>query len=307
MKITYGILAPIIHAERDQRGLMVVEFKAANSPKIIESSAGIYKGQSTRNRVENIARIETMNQVQKSVSNLIRSTLGFGFAGRLISRAATEVMHDQKAIEQYSKKDKQEAVVRAFKRVQSNFSYDRAAGGWVLVEALSTFDKQRMDGPVQDKFDQEILGRMLVELAEAEGGINRKERGFLSKFVTEEDNMVDHFSLKQQISRAELQETSAKARNTIFMMATAMVLIDQDISAPEKSRLVQYAQMFDFGTDKTNELILEAKLYVLEMALHEMGTEREQVLEFADTIKLDHEEAERFAVRYRKRNDLIDL
>ncbi|MEM6725662.1 MAG: hypothetical protein AAF598_16590 [Bacteroidota bacterium] len=307
MKITYEILEPIIHSQRDNRGLMTVQFKAANSPKIIESSAGIYKGQSTRNRVENIARIEAMNQVQKSVSSAIRSTLGFGFFGKVVSRAATEVMHDQKAIEQYSKSDKREAVIRAFKRVQSNFTYDRAKGGWLLVEALTRFDKQRMEGPIQEKFDQEILARMLVELAEAEGGINRKERSFLGQFITEDDNKVDIFSLKQKISRAELQETSAKARNTIFMMATAMVLIDQNISAPEKSRLVQYAQMFDFGPAKTNELILEAKLYVLEMALHEMGTEREQVLEFADSIKLDHEEAERFVVRYRKRNDLIDL
>ncbi|MEM7104637.1 MAG: hypothetical protein AAF502_15985 [Bacteroidota bacterium] len=303
MNITYEDIKPIIEREQLTEYRMVVWFKADNSPKIIESSANIQRSQAEYNQVESIVRDDIIDHLQDVVRGVVGGVLGKGLVGRISTRATERLMHENRRKFSYSKMDKRRAVVEAFKRVATQFSFDRNTGSWKLIEGLSQFDKKRVDNPITNGYDKEVLARMLIELAEIDAGISNKEQTFLESYLDHNVGSVRELALMDPLSKVELEEVSQKSKETVFMLATAMVLVDERASASEKTHLLTFAGMFGFSTEKVNELILNAKLFILEQAIYKVGHSREALFAFADKIKLSREEAERHFIRYKKRID----
>ncbi|MBK6622492.1 MAG: TerB family tellurite resistance protein [Saprospirales bacterium] len=165
---------------------------------------------------------------------------------------------------------------------------------------MSAVEEQIGKSPLSTRFDREVLARILVELASADGEIESAEQEFLESVVGAEFGSINELMAMEPVSPVECEELNPGVRETIYLLAWVMSLVDLDVNPSERSILMEYAGMFGFSGQKTEEIIRKARLYLLESSIA-ADTSREELFSLADSLGVDRNDAERALIQLKKR------
>lgn len=315
MEITYAHIEQLIVRQEVDGSMVHCEFRTPKG-QILESSARIRRSRSMEGRMKRKVTQLVTNRTRQQVSRMARSLLGGGMLGRIGSQLIRESSSNESlGINNHTNEEKRTAVLEAFQKVQNYFDFDEVSGTWKAPivstkirkrdnnkpkDRLSLFEKQVKKAPITSHYDKEILARILVELANADGEISKEEKEFLTSLIDPKLGHIDDFLEKDPISQIECEEVTAAVKETIYMMAWVMSLIDLELDEAEKDILMEYADMFGFSKEKTQELTKKAKFYIIETTV-EPSISRNDLYELADTIELARDEAERALIDIKKR------
>lgn len=297
--------------------------------EIYEASNLISATKTIGNAVQQqVAKVVKRN-ARRQTNRLIRSMLG-GTAGRIGSKVARSALSNVGSSneENYTTADKEEAIVKAFNRVSRHFEpsrservvrerpdrgerrsrdRDRDRGSdrrrsrrGEREESDSEYENIVNNNPVENGYEQEILSRFLVAIADADGKITPEEREMLTEIIPSRFGTIQEIQNKDQVSRIEAEELSDNVKETVYLLGWAMALSDYDIDAAEVRILTRYGEIFGLPDHRKEKLEILAKKYCLEQAITE-DTSREDLFELADGIQLERDEAERCMISFKKK------
>ncbi|MGB1204935.1 MAG: hypothetical protein ACPG5B_04765 [Chitinophagales bacterium] len=299
----YKDIKHLIVSQKEENGTMFCEFQDPSSQQIIRSEAKMKYKSSKRREVEHIAHSSAFYAMRIELMNALTKTIGTGYFGHAVRRMVYAMLPDSPSAspkgKAYNDHERKVAVVAAFKKVKNQFNQDRRQGTWEMKREESTFDTVIKQAPITKVYDQEILMRMLIELARLDG-ISAEEHLFLQSFTSD---MISFNELlnKPNISHIEFEETTPAVRETMYLLAWVIALIDKKLTYSEKNKLTDYASMLNISYQRTQDLIKYAKHHIIGVAMkNELG--KGAILQIAQDIELSNEEAERAMVQYRKRN-----
>ncbi|MEY4903799.1 MAG: hypothetical protein RLZZ292_1614 [Bacteroidota bacterium] len=307
MELTYEVVEPFLISSDFNGAIVNCEFQT-KSGEIVKSMGSIRRSNTLQSEVTRNFKMVAINQARMQATSLLRNVLGggaIGIIGTNVLRSATSQQH---LGWNYDETEKQGAIVEAFKKVQQYFPFDEGKGDFVkpilaptqTIQQLSAFEQQLVKSPVKSRYDKEILARILVEIANADGNISSEEREFLGEYINPELGTVSSLLMRDPVSPIECEEVDKGIRETILMAAWVMSLIDFRLHPSEESILGEYADMFAIADTTIERIIKDAKYYVLEHAIS-AGTPRNELFGFADKLKLSHDDAERCMIAMKKR------
>ncbi len=299
MEITYEHIKPYILEEKVQGSKVFAKFQVDD--QIFESTGAIKTDTSDgKQRVTRMVKNTAIGRLRSTVLQVLRRAVGGGFAGTAISMAGNEVVRQGTDGIKHSRKDREKAVVAAFEKITTDITYE--GGRWRLATEFSEFEKLIRRQPLTKAYDKKILARMLVEMARADGTIEKEEKAFFDDFLNEETGQLRDLMRAPAISMVECEEVNKEARENVFMIVAAVALTDNEFSEEEKQKLDEYSQMFDFRVEKHEELLRYAQDYTIEAYIRANGKmSRDEIYAFADKIGMERSEAERTQIRLEKR------
>lgn len=148
----------------------------------------------------------------------------------------------------------QAAILEAFDAVSHQFSWSEQHGAYVdaalAVELLTDFDRRLKLKPLTNEWDRHVALRIMAEVGQADGELKPGERDLLQSFVQDESQDLNAILAMPELTKAELERVSDDAPETILMLAYAIAMSDQDLSAREKQKLTHYAALLGIGSAK---------------------------------------------------------
>lgn len=134
-ELTYDSIRPLVIGEQQQDDLMKVTFRCPRSGRVLSADAVIEARETVGSVATDVAKRETAWGLFSWVSNAVSSVLGGGVAGEVAGHVAGETAYrgveDSRSFS-FSAKDKETAVLEAFRSVQESFVYDEQNGQWVM-------------------------------------------------------------------------------------------------------------------------------------------------------------------------------
>lgn len=313
MKFSYDLIEPLLIESEVEGSEIYCAFEIPGTGEIVESSARIKRTGSVQSDVTRQITRMGSNLLRREASRLVRRSLGGGILGRLGSSTVRSATRNVQTGFQFTREDKEEAIVDAFKKVAHRFNFDESQGTWTKAPAVtaktqerpapeqkSAVEEQIENAPLSTRFDREVLARILVELASADGEVEREEQEFLESIVGTEFGSINELMAMEPVSPVECEELSTGVRETIYLLAWVMSLTDLDVNQSERNILLEYAGMFGFSDQKMEEIIRKAKMYLMESSIT-VDTSREELYDLADRLSLDRNDAERALIRLKKR------
>lgn len=301
-RLTYDYIKPLIAREEIRGSELYCEFKCPKSGKVIGSSSSIQ--QSATNQVKENFKQSLFYSIQSTISSLIyRLFSSFGTVGSIVGSATSSATNsvNVNTSQKISKKEKENAVIEAFKSVLFNFYWDEKEKRWLIAKDPSPFMLQLHNQPIREKYDSETMARILTEISNLDGKITDSEKELLKKFIPADVGDIDSLLKKGKLSSAELKEIEAK--ESTLMLAWTAALVDENLADVEKSRLSEYAQAFGIEKEREEELKKLAQHYIIENAAAAGSLEtNENLTQLADKIGITHEDAERALISYKKRS-----
>ena len=299
MEITYESIKPYLVEEQVQGSKITCKFQVEN--QMFESFSPLRSDNSDgKGRVVKMVRNSAIGRLRSSVLQVLRRAVGGGFAGTAVSMAGAEVARQGTDSIRYSRKEKEQAIVKAFEKITPELTFE--GGRWRLAKEFSEFEKLVRRQPLTKAYDKKILARMLVEMANADGTIEKEEKEFFDDFLTEETGSLRDLMRAPAISMVECEEVSKESAENVFMIVAAVALTDNEFADEERQKLNEYAQMFDFHPDREEELLRFAQDHTIEMYVRSHGQmTRDEIYAFAEKIGMERSEAERSQIRIEKR------
>ncbi len=316
-EITYAELQGLIEHQEVKGSRVEVTFRCPKTGVTQTSSAGIQRGQDLGNVAMSAMKQNLWRSLRSGIMRAISGLLGRGMLGQVGRQVSNEVVRNAGHGARHTGADVETAVVAAFLSVQNQFR--REGSGWVAAhgqvnpEAVDTgFHAQLRGAPVQERYDQGVLARVMVELAKGDGQLSDEERSMVSAFVDPSLGTIDQLATRPALSKVELSEASAAARDTILMLGWALALSDKSLAASEAARLESLASGFGITADRVGALKGFAQAFLLDQALdvaYRSGARdaaaHQEAMQIAAAIGLDSESAERADVRYRKARGIV--
>ena len=236
----------------------------------------------------------------------------------ILAPPSRRVSTDQRR-HQYSEADRRDAVVRAFIRVRKKFVWDIACERFIsraaADEVLTAFNRQIEAAPVIVPNDQELVARMLTEVACADGDYGDAERRFIEGFVDQgdADDLVRRAS-ETPLGPEELAGASAgPVRETMLLLAWALAYSDERLVEGEELKLAEFAERLNIEDSEVDKLKLYAQVHLIDNSLghcYHSGSRDPEVyswvLELAEKIGLPASEVEVADTRFRKRYGIAD-
>lgn len=299
MEITYESIRPYLLEEAIDGSKITCKFKVEDQE--FESSANIKTNMKDGTaRVTKMVKNTALGRLRSTVLRVLRRAVGGGFAGTAVSMAGNEAMRQGTDSIKHSQKDKEEAIVRAFEKITAELTFE--GGKWRLAKEFSEFEKRLKKNPITKAYDKKILARMLVEIARADGAIEKEEKEFFEDFLNEETGTLGELMRAPAVSVVECEEITKEGKENVFMIVAAVAISDHEYEDEERFRLEEYATMMGFDDDKRDDLIRYAQDYTIEMYIRANDVmTRDEVYAFADKIGMDRGEAERTQIRLDKR------
>lgn len=303
MEITYELIKPIILEEKMEGSTMYCKFKVEG--EIFESKNSVRVDSSdTSNKIKGMVKLNMISRMRSTLMRVIRTAVGGGIAGNTAAMVGNEVVRSQTSGANYSAADKQRAVIDAFERISFNLYFDQEVKEWKIARRLSDFEKRLKANPLTVPYDKKTLARLLLEMAKADGQISSEEKDFFQEFLDEDTGTFAELMRAATLSKVELEEVSASAKENVFMIACAVALTDKSFDESEKEKLIEVAAHMNIPENKRIDLLKLAQDYTIETAIQSSGTmSREEVYAFADKIGMDRAEAERAQIKFEKRQD----
>jgi hypothetical protein len=305
-EFTYEMIEPlIVFQETDGRNVFV-EFGLPGSQEVFESKASIKKGNDVGSKVKRRVAQVAKSQARNIATRAIRGAVGGGFVGRISTTAFQTASQEVKPGEGPTEGEIQAAIVDAFTRVKDNFHYDEASGEWgkALIAPppppKSPFEEQMNNHPIADPHDKNVFARILAELAYSDGSVSKEEAEFFKNIIPPDQPSIDRLAKADPVSKVEAEEVTALVKATIYMVAWVIALIDLNIDPIEEELLMEYADVFGLHDQRREELIKHAKFFVIEQNI-DPDEPRDELFAIADKIKLNHDDAERARIAYKRR------
>lgn len=261
---------------------------------------------------ENPTERNILNKVQGQISKLLNTNI--------TSMESTGSQEKNYGDIQLSNQEIEEAIVRAFEKVARHFKFDEKTGGWICAadNEDTSFEKQLLNSPVIKKYDRDILSRMLVSIATADGKIVAREKKFLNEFL--ENETIKEMSILPRLTDEEFDDVSeGNVRDSMLMIAYAIALTDEDLDQLESYSLGRFSKGLGISDEKSMLLKKKAQFYIMENIIDELisGTKfaknSKSMVDFmaldilkavAGKIGLDAEAAEKCLKAYKDKNGI---
>ncbi|GAB4411164.1 MAG: hypothetical protein OHK0039_16080 [Bacteroidia bacterium] len=305
MNYTYEQIAPLLVEAEVEGSKMFCTFEVPGTGTLVESTASMRRMNTVQGQVTRIVTRSVSREARRMTSRLISNLLGSGFVGRT-ARSVVNASTRGDLIQHYTEDEKRTAIVDAFARVAGHFQLDAPAGRWQAPAVppppreRSAFEEHVHKFPPQSNYDKEILVRMLVELAQADGAMSDEERDFLASFVPPELGRAEDWLHADPLSPIECEEVSKPCKRTLYMIGRALTLIDFEPKASEEALLSEMATMLGLQARDIAEADSQARAYVLESVI-DTQTSREELLDLGDRLGMSQDEALRCQIQLKKR------
>lgn len=299
---TYDQIQPLIYSADADGNTMYCEFALPDSADIFSAKATIRRNSSAGSAVTKSVTRSLVNEARRTASRLLSSVFGGGFLGRTarstFNAASSSTTRD--ITNGPSKADKEAAIVEAFGQVAKFFAFNN--GAWSMAGSkpapaeATPFEAQLKNHPVASSFEKNVLARLLAHVAYADGALTDEEADFFNSSIPAEIGTVGELAAAEDVSAVEASEISVGTRETIYMLAWVISLIDMDPAASEVTMLNGYAAKFGFSSSQAEGLATKARLHVLGMYI-DKDTPREELFDVADKLGVSRDDAERAKIR----------
>jgi|GEM_PF-6030958 len=209
--------------------------------------------------------------------------------------------------------EREDAIYRAFERVMHLFAWDPRAEEWVIVheaQGLSAeLQRQLKLAPLESHEDRQLMVRMLLDVATVDGKLNEPEREVLLDFVDRSQATGTRPGERGRVSQNDLRMAgSGASRETLYMLACAIAMVDHKFSPSESDRLDFYAKGLGIDEHRADELLEAAQMFFIEQymirrfaGLGELGEEdRDKIIALAEHLHYDTDSAEYAFERYQR-------
>jgi tellurite resistance protein len=305
-EFTYEQIEPLVVFQETDGRNVYVEFALPGSQEVFESKANIKKSNDVGSKVKRRVASVATSQARMVASRAIRGVVGGGIVGRLSTTAVNTASQEVRPGQGPTEDEIQEAIVTAFMRVKDNFHFDTVSGEWgkPLIAPppppKSPFEEQITAHPIADPHDKNVFARAMAELAYADGTISKEEAELFKSIIPPDQPSLDRLAKADPVSKVEAEEVTQGVKATIYMLSWVIALIDLDMNPVEEELLMEYADVFALPDNRREELIKFAKFYVMEQNI-DPDEPREELFQIADKIKLNHDDAERCRIAYKRR------
>jgi uncharacterized tellurite resistance protein B-like protein len=308
MDITYNLIKPLIVHEEVQGSRVFVEFQQPDSGNFVTAQGAIRRNSSIGSSIGRSVKRTAMQQARTSITRMVGSLFGSGFLGRT-ARAATSTAASEytRSANQNSNAPSQDeiedAVVAAFKTVRTQFDFNAATGEWgkpsapAAARQKTPFEAQIDRSPIVDRHDKKVFARILADLASADGVIQDEEKEFFQSIVPTDAGSIHDIIASDPVSRVDCEMVKDGVRDTIYMFAWAIAMVDYEIHPKEVEMMAKYADLLGVSGNRKAELEQQAKVHMLEQALS-LDTTKEELFELAESLNMSNDDAERAKIAW---------
>lgn len=246
-------------------------------------------------------------ELSYGLSRVLRGVFGYNPLSNIAARAAGEAVRNVQTFAAYTEDDQRKAIVQAFNKVIHRFAWDAKRGAWVSASVLeatqSDFEKRLARAPFNNRFDAEVMARILVEMSRIDGAMSEEEKSLLADFLPP-DLSLNALIDMPPLNQAELMEVSAgPARENMLMMAWAMLFADYEVDPAEVAFLEQLTAYMNISSGQAQALKGLALEFMVMQMFEQIAASlmtREQVFAKAEELGMDRLQIERLEVRLRK-------
>jgi hypothetical protein len=290
----YHEIEPLVaqkQVDSDQRTVHCV-FTCPVTARSVEASAYIRQGQGFADRL-----LDSTSRSFWYVASKVCSLVPEGFFRDVAEGAASRMAYSGGTDEVDTTQELNEAAIDAFVSVIHEF--ERGQQGWVAREVVSEFvtdfEKKLKEAPISTRYEIDVAAKALSYLASLDG-VDSAERDFLSDFAP---GFIED---TKPPSKVELSELNDSVKPTLFLLASALALADQEQSKGERSYLKKLSQDLDLSEEQVEELRRAAGQFIVEqcIALNSDPTD-DEVARLARLTELSIDDVLRVMVRRRKR------
>ena len=313
--MSYNAIAPLIVELNTQGRSVNIIFQCPVSGEKVSARQHVAQKRTMGSQLQQSVQRNAMYAVQNMISQVIRSVFGYNMLGRVASDVTRQTVYSASNTmrNSLSKSEREQAVVDAFQSIQRKFSWDKVNNRWLSAKAaketLSPFEQQQQQFPVQHPYDLQILSRMLVEIANADGRISREEGEWLMSMLDPSHGSIDSLLQRPRLTPAELQQTTKGAvRETMLMLVWALALSDEEFAAQEKDLLQTFASSFALSYTQVLSVQKKSQMYILDNAMETMfgwgghdNFARQNILGLAKRIGLSETEALQAEAQFQRR------
>ena len=288
-EITYDKLKNIIAEEEVNGSQVSVTFKCPTTEKIYHAVGTMRPSTGVASKVKKQAKNELLYAAKRGLRGLLRGVLGGGRVGSVAGNvAAQSVPHAGAPV--FDRAARERAVIESFEAVAQDFAWDEAAKSYVDAEsleiALSDFDRQLRDHPIDGKWERSVAARMLAEIIAADGQVEDEERDFFASFLTGKDTQsIEDLVNEGKLSNLELEECKPDTRASMLMLAYAVAMTDEELAEGELVRLAEFSKAFGVSLDREEALRHWAAQKIVESIL--MGCYADGELDDEERKRID--------------------
>jgi hypothetical protein len=315
-QITLHNVQPLIAQLDVQNRSVRVEFQCPVSQQTVSSSHHVSQQRGLANNLKRDAQRSVMYSVQRAFSQLLRDVFGSNVFTRTIDNAGRRTLSQagQQQMNKLSQSEIDEAVVAAFEKVASRFAWDASRATWVLSSALqqslSPFQAQLHNHPVRNGYDQQLLARMLVTVAMADGSLALEEMRFFENTIPANVGTVSSLSAMPPLTAAELSSvTDVGVKRTMLMLAWMLAYCDEEFHPQEGVVIQQLASNLGLSAQDAQQAAHLAQTQVLEQVMSNLyrtqgfSTQtRQQMLATAQRMGVSESEALSMEAQFQRRN-----
>lgn len=320
MDFSYEEIAKYIVDYEIDGSRVVVEFQN-DAGEIFSGTAIVKQSDTITSKITEKAGRMVKSQARRHASRLVRSALGGGMLGRLGSTVVRSSVNDVETpgSKNFSEENIQDAIAKAFKRVSSNFatkssgSRERSRDSRINDNDRRAVSRSRDESriieldyqghlskyPIRNLFEQDIMARVLVSVARADGRITEDERNFITEILPKKIGTISDIAERGEISSVEGEELESGVKKSILMLAWAVALVDFDLSPKENQKLNELSALFGFNGHETESIAKLAKYETLSSVM-EPYMSKDQLYEAADGLDISREDAERMLIQFKK-------
>ncbi len=299
---------------------VVVEFQN-DAGEVFDSSAVIKRSKSITSQVTKKVGRMAKSQARRHASRMVRSALGGGMLGRIGSQVARSSVgsFDTSGGDNHSTEDINAAIANSFKRVSRNFKVkslnERSSGrerrasasdrrGRQEQRAMSreaelSFQDHLSKYPIKNLFEQDLMSRLLVSIAQADGRISEDERNFIAELLPKKLGSISDIAARGEISSVEAEELDTNVKKSILMLGWAVALVDFDLSPAESRKLNEFASLFGFSHAEVSVIADLAKYETMTSVMDPLMP-KSALYDAAEGIGLNEAEAERMLIKFKK-------
>lgn len=305
-EFTYEQIEPLIVVQEVEQRKLYVEFALPGSDEMYDVSTTIKRGKDVGSKIKDRMTRMGGNYARRGAVRAVRAATGGGMVSRMAGQTVNVAAREAKPGQGASEKETQQAIVDAFGRVSKYFEWDDSAQEWGKPgippppPPKSPFEEQVAANPIADPHDKNIFGRIMAELAYADGHIAPEEASFFKEIIPPDQPSLDVLAKADPVSSIEAQEVTEGVKATIYMFAWVIALIDLDLDPVEKELLLEYADVFKLTDANRDELTKNAKYFVLEKNI-DPDIPRDELFQVAGKIGLANDDAERCRIAFKRR------
>jgi hypothetical protein len=313
-KPTYDNVRPLVVRADVQANALLVSFQCPATKVIVESRGNLRPDNSMQGVMVRSVERNVMWALRNAVYSAVRSLLGYSIAGRLVQDVTSQAFNDATRNSKIlTEAQKQAATVDAFTSVARQFRWDAGASRWISVQvgtaADTPYDALLRSAPVVVPYDRNVLARMLVAVASADGRLQPEEQELLLEFLGGDLPPLAEIQRLPPVSVVELGETSpGPVREAMLLVAWSLTLADRGMDATEKGLLDGYAVALGVRPERNAQLLQMAQEHLVESYVATAASVgqaphaiRASARELATYVGMKADDAERVAIRYGKR------